>query len=340
MPFQRSCPALPERPLSQSPLRWLGDSPWVPGTRLYPLVPPLPVLESVKPDHLLSAVDSTVAERRGRPLRRIREHDRELEAAVERERHALQGRVGLPGLRVRGEGLGVREDVVRHEQRAGLDLVARQLEQPLVVVLLRVDEHDVEDILDRRQCLERVALEQLRGLLEPRLRDIHLPGLDLRGVGLEREHAAPEIANPGGEPDRRVAARAPDLQHLAVPLRRDEREQELPGRPGDLPSPKLPRDPFLALPGILRLEPFEHGSHSIVEHQTSTLTIPSSTTTGNVSTGNTAGSVNAAPVRMSMCEPCRGQTAKPSSASNSPSQSGPSSCEQRSSSAYSSPFRL
>ena len=28
-----------------SPLRWLGDSPEVPVTRLYPLVPPLPVLE-------------------------------------------------------------------------------------------------------------------------------------------------------------------------------------------------------------------------------------------------------------------------------------------------------
>ena len=33
----------------------------VPGARLYPLVPPLPVLSSLKPDHLLSAVRSAYA---------------------------------------------------------------------------------------------------------------------------------------------------------------------------------------------------------------------------------------------------------------------------------------
>jgi len=35
--------------------------PVVPGARLYPLVPPLPVLSSLKPDHLLSAVASAYA---------------------------------------------------------------------------------------------------------------------------------------------------------------------------------------------------------------------------------------------------------------------------------------
>jgi hypothetical protein len=107
-----------------------------------------------------------------------------------------------------------------------------------------------------------------------------------------------------------------------------------------LPSAQLPRDAFLALLRILRLEPREHGPDPVVQHQTSTLTIPSSTTTGNVSTGKAAGKVSAAPVRMSICDPCRGQTANPSSMSKSPSQSGPSSCEHRSSIAYSSPFRL
>ena len=33
----------------------------VPGTRLYPPVPPLPVLSSLKPDHLLSAVAAAYA---------------------------------------------------------------------------------------------------------------------------------------------------------------------------------------------------------------------------------------------------------------------------------------
>src|SRR6516225_10032963 len=43
---------------------------------------------------------------------------------------------------------------------------------------------------------------------------------------------------------------------------------------------------------------------------------------------------------MSKLAPWRGQTTTPSSGSQSPSQSGPSSCEQRSSIAYSSPPRL
>ena len=62
-------------------------------------------------------------------------------------------------------------------------------------------------------------------------------------------------------------------------------------------------------------------------------TQPSSTRTGNVSTGSYAGSVSGRPVVMSKREPWRGQTATHSSSSHTPSQSGPSSCEQRSSSA-------
>ena len=57
-----SCPAVHDRAaLTASPLRWLGDSPWVPGTRLYPLAPPLPGLSEIKSDHLLSAVALTLA---------------------------------------------------------------------------------------------------------------------------------------------------------------------------------------------------------------------------------------------------------------------------------------
>ncbi len=49
-------------------------------------------------------------------------------------------------------------------------------------------------------------------------------------VGFEREHAAAEVADARGEPDRRITARAADLEHLAVGLRRDEREEEAAGR--------------------------------------------------------------------------------------------------------------
>jgi hypothetical protein len=59
--------ALPARPeggpaaRNAGPLRWLGGSRSVPGARLYPLVPPLPELSSLKSDHLLSAVPSAYA---------------------------------------------------------------------------------------------------------------------------------------------------------------------------------------------------------------------------------------------------------------------------------------
>src|SRR5439155_8569941 len=96
--------------------------------------------------------------------------------------------------------------------------------------------------------------------------DVAAPGVDFRGVVLEREDAAAEVADPGREPDRRVAARAADLEDFAVGLRRDEREQELAGRAGDLAGPLLTGDALLALAHVLFLEAREHGADAIVEH--------------------------------------------------------------------------
>src|SRR6266511_2332206 len=74
--------------------------------------------------------------------------------------------------------------------------------------------------------------------------------------------------------------------------------------------------------------------------ETSTLTTPSSTRTGNVSTGSYAGSDSGRPVRRANWEPCLGQMTVHTSSSQSPSQSGPSSCEQRSSIAKNDPPQL
>ena len=87
-------------------------------------------------------------------------------------------------------------------------------------------------------ALERVALDQLRPVLEPRVGDVPAPRLALARVVLERENAAAEVPDAGGEPDRRVAPRAADLEHLAVRLRRDEREEELSRRRRDLARPQ------------------------------------------------------------------------------------------------------
>ena len=62
------------------------------------------------------------------------------------------------------------------------------------------------------------------------LLDVGAPGLDLRRVALQREHPPAQVAHARGEPDRRVAPRAAELEHLTVGLRGHEREQELAGR--------------------------------------------------------------------------------------------------------------
>src|SRR6185436_20705927 len=97
--------------------------------------------------------------------------------------------------------------------------------------------------------------------------DVGAPGLDLDRVVLEREHPTAEVADTGGEPDGRVAARAPELEHLAVGLRRDEGEEELAGRAGHLASPLLARDVAGPFVGVLRLKAGEHRADAIVKHE-------------------------------------------------------------------------
>src|SRR6266536_4463055 len=83
----------------------------------------------------------------------VAEDYRELQAAVERHRDALEGRVGLPGARIDAERVLVRENVVGDDDRPGLQLPASDLEQLLVLLLLGVEEDDVEDVVDRGKGL-------------------------------------------------------------------------------------------------------------------------------------------------------------------------------------------
>jgi hypothetical protein len=117
---------------------------------------------------------------------------------------------------------------------AGSSFWRRKLEQPLVVLLLRVQKDQVEHVVDRGQGVERIALDEVRPILQARISDVRAPGGDLVRVVLQRQHAAAQVPDAGREPDRRVAARAADLQHLAVRLRSDECEQELPCAARDL----------------------------------------------------------------------------------------------------------
>jgi hypothetical protein len=102
----------------------------------------------------------------------------------------------------------------------------------------------------------------------------HLTGSSSRDV------LAAEKARAGGQPDRRVAPRAPDLEHFDPRLRGSEGEQQAAGRRRDLPRALRRGHARLALGCILGLEAGQHVEHALVEHQsgTSTTTMPSSRT--------------------------------------------------------------
>src|SRR5881409_2064500 len=74
------------------------------------------------------------------------------------------------------------------------------------------------------------------------------------------------MADACGEPDRRVAARGADLEHLAIHLRHDQCEEELPGRTRYRPGAFRGRQAPLTLVGVLSLQTLEHCANSIVEH--------------------------------------------------------------------------
>ena len=90
----------------------------------------------------------------------------------------------------------MREDVVGDEERARLDLVAREREELLVVVLLGVEEDDVEHVVDRRQRLVRVALDELGPLLEPASAMLRRHASILRGSGSSESTRPPRFRTP------------------------------------------------------------------------------------------------------------------------------------------------
>jgi len=158
------------------------------------------------------------------------------------------------------------QNVVRDHEGSGLELPAGELEEVFVLLLLCIEEDQVEDVVDRGQGLEGIALDKLGPLLEPGVGDVAAPGLDLGRVVLELEDPASEVAHACCEPDRGVPARAADLEHFAVRLRGYEREEEPARVGGDLAAALLAGNALLALPRVLFLEAREHGANSVVEH--------------------------------------------------------------------------
>src|SRR5439155_21862814 len=77
------------------------------------------------------------------------------------------GASGLPaGLANTPEDVRVQGDVVCDHERAGFELAPRELKELFVVRVRRVQEHDVEHVVDRRQRLAGVALDEVGPILE------------------------------------------------------------------------------------------------------------------------------------------------------------------------------
>ena len=64
------------------------------------------------------------------------------------------------------------DHVVGDDEGARLELLAREREQLLVEPVGSVEEDDVEHVVDRAERLARVALDEQRCLLEPRVADV------------------------------------------------------------------------------------------------------------------------------------------------------------------------
>ena len=199
----------------------------------------------------------------------------------------------------------VRQNVVGDHESAGLEQRPGEREERLVVVLLGVEEDEVEDVLDAHERLVCVALDELGPLLEPGLGDVRPPRSALRRVALERDDATAEHTRAGGEPDRRVAPRAADLQHLDAGLRRRE------PRTGVAPSSERPPATAERREARRRARPRPpirgaRASHARVRQAsgTSTTATPSSRTdTGYVSTAANAGRDIGMPLSRSNREP-------------------------------------
>jgi len=104
--------------------------------------------------------------------------------------NAVAPPVRLPRLDVGLQRVRMQYDVVGDHQRARLELLARELEQLLVHLVGGVEEDHVEDVVDYRQRLACVALDNLRRFFEPGLRDVAVPGTDALVVALQGEDAA------------------------------------------------------------------------------------------------------------------------------------------------------
>ena len=100
--------------------------------------------------------------------------------------------------------------------RTRLEASAHEAEQPLVVLLLRVEKDDVEGLVERLERRERVAFVELRPLFETGLGHVPPPSGAFLRILLERDHSPAEDPYPGREPDRRVATRATEFEHLAA----------------------------------------------------------------------------------------------------------------------------
>ncbi len=69
-------------------------------------------------------------------------------------------------------------------------------EERLVVVLLGIEEHEVEGVLDRGERRFRIALDELGPLLEPGVGDVRAPRLALDRIVLERHELPAENRAP------------------------------------------------------------------------------------------------------------------------------------------------
>ena len=190
------------------------------GRHPYPLVPPLPELSEITLGPPPFRGNRTIAESAATARRTLSSSPRSSGTVTLR-------RVGSAcrAAEYWASGSGCERTLSATTRPPGSTLSAREAEELFVVVLLGVEEDDVEHVVDPRQLLERVALAQLGPLLDARLLDVAMPGLDLapgraraRGRARRGTGRPPRARSRSSRASRR--ARAPRSRSAARRARR------------------------------------------------------------------------------------------------------------------------
>src|SRR5689334_17853220 len=129
--------------------------------------------------------------------------------------------MALDGLEKRLHLRRLVDDVMSEEEAAGIEPRVNDVEEPFVVRLPRVEEHQIECSPKLWNLLERVAVNDAHDIRQSRLLDIVGCFFCALRIVLNRDDVPAGFTSAEAKPDPAIAARRADLEHRLRASRRD-----------------------------------------------------------------------------------------------------------------------